>query len=322
MIYSTASIFGTLGLALSTLCSAAAPYVEGFEPPAMIAAPNGAPLAGQGGWSVPPNANVGFKVYPYAGNSLGLFEQFGDGLQFVAGKSSLNTSVGARFPVSLTGASQYTVSADVTVLPTNITPSSTEFAEIGLVPFAAQSAEGNPVRVVLAWKSTTDRSAYQVIVRWFDAESVLRSEVLTEDSVADLRAAKRPHIRIKKDLIDGGIMICWTDRNGRRHCGGHYIVAPGPSQGTNGFEMAAYKGAAIAADNIVIETPVVCDGDMNGDAWVDDADFTVFVQAYDLLLCENELMSDGCAADLNTDALVDDTDFTLFVVAYNNLVCP
>jgi len=30
----------------------------------------------------------------------------------------------------------------------------------------------------------------------------------------------------------------------------------------------------------------------------------------------------GCPADFNHDGFVDDADFIVFVVAYNNLICP
>jgi hypothetical protein len=33
-------------------------------------------------------------------------------------------------------------------------------------------------------------------------------------------------------------------------------------------------------------------------------------------------MPAGCPGDLNADGFVDDADFTRFVIAYNELVCP
>ena len=67
--------------------------------------------------------------------------------------------------------------------------------------------------------------------------------------------------------------------------------------------------------------PDPCPGDFNFDGVVDDADFVIFVQGYNLLLCEDPMMADGCPADMNGDLLVDDADFSLFVVAYDNLSC-
>ncbi|MGH7243295.1 MAG: NPCBM/NEW2 domain-containing protein [Phycisphaerales bacterium] len=64
-----------------------------------------------------------------------------------------------------------------------------------------------------------------------------------------------------------------------------------------------------------------CPADLNGDRLVDDADFTLFVSAYNILDCADPAMPVDCPADLNRDGLVDDVDFTLFVVPYNDLIC-
>lgn len=66
----------------------------------------------------------------------------------------------------------------------------------------------------------------------------------------------------------------------------------------------------------------VCTGDLNGDGLVDDADFAVFVSAYNILDCADAAMPTGCPADFNRDAVVDDADFQLFVPAYDALICP
>lgn len=65
-----------------------------------------------------------------------------------------------------------------------------------------------------------------------------------------------------------------------------------------------------------------CPGDFNSDFVVDDNDFSLFVVAYNLLLCDDPAMPANCPADLNGDLFVDDSDFTVFVVAYNELLCP
>ncbi len=65
-----------------------------------------------------------------------------------------------------------------------------------------------------------------------------------------------------------------------------------------------------------------CLGDLNNDGLVDDADFALFVPAYNLLACSDPAMPPGCPADLNSDGLVDDGDFTIFVQQYDLLVCP
>ncbi|MBL8887378.1 MAG: hypothetical protein JNK16_12010 [Phycisphaerales bacterium] len=65
-----------------------------------------------------------------------------------------------------------------------------------------------------------------------------------------------------------------------------------------------------------------CIGDLNNDGFVDDTDFTRFVNAYNILGCAQPEMPAGCPADFNDDGVVDDFDFVLFVPAYNALICP
>ncbi len=65
-----------------------------------------------------------------------------------------------------------------------------------------------------------------------------------------------------------------------------------------------------------------CPADLNNDDVVDDADFSKFVVAYDLLACTSPLMPAGCPSDLNRDGTVDDADFSIFAVAYDELLCP
>jgi len=71
-----------------------------------------------------------------------------------------------------------------------------------------------------------------------------------------------------------------------------------------------------------ITGPCPCPADFNGDTQVDDADFVIFANSYNLLDCTDPTMPAGCPADLNGDGFVDDTDFVEFVSAYNTLICP
>ncbi|MGH7244793.1 MAG: hypothetical protein ACREJD_15375 [Phycisphaerales bacterium] len=63
-----------------------------------------------------------------------------------------------------------------------------------------------------------------------------------------------------------------------------------------------------------------CPGDLNFDRVVDDADFQIFLVAYNTLLCPEAPLP--CDADLNSDGVVDDLDFRIFLAAYNTLLCP
>ncbi|MFO0861068.1 MAG: hypothetical protein U0570_10955 [Phycisphaerales bacterium] len=65
-----------------------------------------------------------------------------------------------------------------------------------------------------------------------------------------------------------------------------------------------------------------CPADLNGDGLVEDADFSLFAGAYNILDCADPAMPAGCPADVNGDGFVDDADFVLFVSAYNELLCP
>lgn len=75
-----------------------------------------------------------------------------------------------------------------------------------------------------------------------------------------------------------------------------------------------------ALDNAIIQTH--CAADLNGDSFVDDSDFVLFVVGYNILDCADAMMPAECPADLNEDGFADDSDFVLFVGAYNELVCP
>jgi len=76
-----------------------------------------------------------------------------------------------------------------------------------------------------------------------------------------------------------------------------------------------------ATSTIAAVTVNTCLGDLNADGFVNDADFEIFVQAYNILLCEEAAMPIGCLSDLNGDGVVDDADFQIFVPAYDALVC-
>ncbi|MBY0111388.1 MAG: DUF642 domain-containing protein [Phycisphaerales bacterium] len=92
----------------------------------------------------------------------------------------------------------------------------------------------------------------------------------------------------------------------------------GFQNGSQGF--AAFYGPAI--DDVSVELSNTCPGDLNNDQFVDDADFTIFAAAYNILDCADPAMPASCPADLNRNGFVDDADFTIFAAAYNELLCP
>lgn len=75
-------------------------------------------------------------------------------------------------------------------------------------------------------------------------------------------------------------------------------------------------------DDLQAVTRAVCPCDLNGDGLVEDADFVIFVAAYNILDCADPGMPAGCPPDFNSDGYVDDSDFVVFVLAYNTLECP
>lgn len=87
----------------------------------------------------------------------------------------------------------------------------------------------------------------------------------------------------------------------------------------DGFLNAAGKKLVLNA--LAFVAGPGCVGDLNSDGFVDDADFSLFAGAYNVLDCAEPAMPAGCPADLNHDGFVDDADFVIFIGAYNELVC-
>lgn len=86
------------------------------------------------------------------------------------------------------------------------------------------------------------------------------------------------------------------------------------ANGRNGF------GDGFAVDHLVIAAR--CAPDLDADGIVDDTDFVLFAQQYDLFACDDPAMPAGCSADFNRDGVVDDVDFVLFAQAYDFFACP
>lgn len=86
-------------------------------------------------------------------------------------------------------------------------------------------------------------------------------------------------------------------------------------------QVFTQSGTPTITDIVACSTPR-CIGDLNADGLVDDADFSTFAAAYDVLVCPSNPAFNCCPADLNNDTFVDDADFTLFASAYNDLLCP
>lgn len=64
-----------------------------------------------------------------------------------------------------------------------------------------------------------------------------------------------------------------------------------------------------------------CPADFNRDDLVDDTDFVLFAHDYDVLVCDDPVMTSNCPSDLNGDGLVDDQDFVKFADSYDQFLC-
>jgi len=67
-----------------------------------------------------------------------------------------------------------------------------------------------------------------------------------------------------------------------------------------------------------LSTATPCPADFNGDTFVDDADFVIFAEAYEIFTVPPA----NAQADFNADGFVDDADFVDFATAYEAFVCP
>lgn len=117
--------------------------------------------------------------------------------------------------------------------------------------------------------------------------------------------------------------IPWAtiDCGGGRSSGGGFTVTgtigqwdAGASQSATFISAGGFWSAATF--------PGSCAGDLDFDNDVDDFDFVLFAQQYDVFDCTAPVMPGACRADLNGDAQVDDTDFVLFAFAYDQFICP
>lgn len=102
----------------------------------------------------------------------------------------------------------------------------------------------------------------------------------------------------------------------------------GKAMGADG-KTFAFHATALSVDvpgdfvsrQFVVRIPTPCPADLSLDRVVDDADFVLFIAAYDNYVCP-ESVPPSCWADLNHDNAVDDQDFVLFLAAYNEMLCP
>lgn len=92
---------------------------------------------------------------------------------------------------------------------------------------------------------------------------------------------------------------------------------PYPSD-AGSYRARVYSNCGTPTLSGAVPLSIICGGDLNRDGFVEDADFVLFVAAYDQLQCPPA----PCPADLNVDGFVDDLDFVIFATQYDVLICP
>ncbi len=134
---------------------------------------------------------------------------------------------------------------------------------------------------------------------------------------------------------DGSLTLLQTiNSNNAYDCafspdGQEMFVARHISGGIDRFNYNASTGSWVFSTTVATDSlagfatyvPAACPADLSGEGFVDDSDFVVFVQAYNILDCLDAAMPLGCPADFNLDGVVDDADFVIFIAAYNELIC-
>jgi len=129
--------------------------------------------------------------------------------------------------------------------------------------------------------------------------------------------------------------IIWTPETGLLD-GGEFLDSIGVNLPENfelrDFQSVSPDGSVIAAaginydfstfQTILIHLHEPCPADFNSDRMVEDSDFVLFANAYDMLDCSDQSMPLRCPSDMNRDGFVDDADFVLFASAYDMLLCP
>ena len=115
---------------------------------------------------------------------------------------------------------------------------------------------------------------------------------------------------------------------------GSFFAFPSPTDGTPttlqiediqhsdaGLYRVEYVNECGESASVPVEIKVKAHiTDINADGQVDDADFVLFVDQYNIMLCADPLMPDSCSADFNHDGVVDDADFEIFVPAFDAML--
>jgi len=139
------------------------------------------------------------------------------------------------------------------------------------------------------------------------------------------------YVQFDRAYVYTGGDLCVTMRSeGLFTSGSQTFDGDGPDPLASGSAVYSYTSANEVVGllygpiglRLAFTARAFCPWDLNNDGIVEDADFTIFLNAYNILDCTDGPMPQGCPADFNYDRVVDDVDFGLFLPAYNTLLCP
>lgn len=154
----------------------------------------------------------------------------------------------------------------------------------------------------------------EIYVADIDANKVHRLRVNADGSLTQLGSVTSNH------AIDCAFSPAGNEMFVSRHIDGG-IDRFNYNSGTDSWTYSATIATPESLGGFAAYVPAACPSDLTGEGFVDDSDFVIFAQAYNILDCEDPTMPLGCPADINLDGIVDDSDFVIFVAAYDELVC-
>lgn len=207
---------------------------------------------------------------------------------------------------------------------------------LGLQAFGGDRSKEGPVELLVGgsftWcgTGTVSRGWARVAIRRSPSRIILDSDVTAKRfGVATIIARVSPGY--------GDLGLQWFRehlplRDGVQPSGSVVIGSGTRSlklQGLRSEDAGAYQlraidecqTGAVWSNGIRLAVEVGCAGDFDSSGIVDDADFQVFSDQYDEVVCSAITSLIGCVADIDQNGLVNDEDFVLFAAAYSRCRC-
>lgn len=162
--------------------------------------------------------------------------------------------------------------------------------------------------------SVWNRSATAGLTAGLDMDSVV-----SVGTPASSTAVIGTNLLPASNIAEGGAVLGQVSLDSSQPAGSYQVVYTITTSDQNIPGAIARPSLTLTVLGTIVAS---CPGDLNGDQFVDDADFVLFSAAYDLYDCADGSMPSGCPADLNSDGFVEDADFVLFAGAYDQFLCP